>query len=61
MLTLFPKNSDLLITSDPQSSSHELKCLLDKLLHARHCSSCGDDKNKLCLSLFPPKVSNQDK
>lgn len=35
MLTLFPENSDLLITSDPQPSSHELnKCLLDKLLHA---------------------------
>lgn len=59
MLTLFPKNSDLVITSDPQPSSHERNKSL--LLHARHCSSCGNDKNKLCLSLFPPKVSNQDK
>lgn len=62
MLTLFPKK--LRFTHNfwsPTTSPQLNKCLLDKLLHARHCSSCGDGKNKLCLSVFLPKVSNQDK
>lgn len=60
MLTLLPNNSaDLPRASEPYFSSTELnKYLLDQLLYARHCSG---DKNELCLSLFPQRVSNQDR
>lgn len=62
MIVLSNNLADVLRASELEFSSTQLtKYLLSQLLHVRYCSSYRDDKTKLCHSLFPQRVSNENK